>query len=67
MRAVGAARAVVGVEDNKLDAIAALRGANGSARDIAIEAVPAKYLRGAERILVQVLLKRGNSFRRSAR
>jgi electron transport complex protein RnfC len=58
MRAVGASRAVVGVEDNKLDAVDALREANGSATDIAIEAVPTKYPEGAEKILVQVLLNR---------
>jgi electron transport complex protein RnfC len=58
MRAVGAPRAVVGVEDNKMDAVAALRAANGSATDITIEAVPTKYPEGAEKILVQVLLGR---------
>ena len=58
MRAVGAAHAVVGVEDNKLDAVDALREANGSATDITIEAVPTKYPEGAEKILVQVLLNR---------
>jgi electron transport complex protein RnfC len=58
MRAVGALRAIVGVEDNKMDAVEALRAANGSASDIQIEAVPAKYPEGAEKILVQVLLNR---------
>ena len=58
MRAVGAPRAIVGVEDNKLDAVDALRAANGSATDITIEAVPTKYPEGAEKILVQVLLGR---------
>ena len=58
MRAVGAERAIVGVEDNKLDAVAALRAANGTANDIAIEAVPTKYPEGAEKILVQTLLGR---------
>ena len=58
MRAVSASRAVVGVEDNKMDAVAALRAANGQATDITIEAVPAKYPEGAEKILVQVLLGR---------
>jgi electron transport complex protein RnfC len=58
MRAVGAPRAVVGVEDNKMDAVEALRKANGSATDITIEAVPTKYPEGAEKILVQVLLNR---------
>jgi electron transport complex protein RnfC len=58
MRALGAARAVVGVEDNKLDAVAALRAAVAGAADIAIEAVEAKYPQGAEKMLVKVLLGR---------
>jgi electron transport complex protein RnfC len=58
MRAVGAARAVVGIEDNKMDAVDELRRANGSATDITVEAVPTKYPEGAEKILVQVLLGR---------
>ncbi len=58
MRAVGASRAVIGVEDNKIDAVEALRKANGAASDITIEAVPTKYPEGAEKILVQVLLGR---------
>jgi electron transport complex protein RnfC len=62
MKALGAERAVVGVEDNKLDAVQALRGALsdalGGARGIAIEAVPTKYPQGAEKMLVKVLLGR---------
>lgn len=58
MRAVGAPRAIVGVEDNKMDAVAALIKANGAARDIQIEAVPAKYPQGAEKMLIKVLLGR---------
>lgn len=58
MRAVGAARAIVGVEDNKMDAVAALKKANGAAQDIKIEAVAAKYPQGAEKMLVMVLLGR---------
>lgn len=58
MRAVGAPRAVVGVEDNKMDAVAALQKANGAARDIRIEAVAAKYPQGAEKMLIKVLLGR---------
>src|SRR4051794_41122647 len=57
MRAVGASRAVVGIEDNKMDAFAALRKANSSSA-ITIEAVPTKYPEGAEKILVKVLLGR---------
>src|SRR5579872_2904150 len=58
MKAIGAPRAIVGVEDNKMDAVDALRKANGSANDITIEAVPTKYPEGAEKILVQTLLGR---------
>ncbi|MCX6595564.1 MAG: electron transport complex subunit RsxC [Acidobacteria bacterium] len=58
MRAVGADRAVVGVEDNKPDALAALRAANGDRPGILIEAVAAKYPQGAEKMLVKVLLGR---------
>ncbi len=58
MKAVGAARAVVGVEDNKMDAVEALRRANTDSSGISIEAVPAKYPQGAEKLLVKVLLGR---------
>jgi len=58
MKALGATRAVVGVEDNKLDAVQALREALGGATDIVIEALPAKYPQGAEKMLVKVLLGR---------
>lgn len=58
MKVLGASRAVVGVEDNKLDAVEALRKAAGDSTDITIEAVPAKYPQGAEKMLVKVLLGR---------
>jgi Na+-translocating ferredoxin:NAD+ oxidoreductase subunit C len=58
MKALGAARAIVGVEDNKPDAIDALRKAAVYASNIAVEAVPAKYPQGAEKILIEVLLGR---------
>ena len=58
MKAVGAPRAIVGVEDNKMDAVEALRKANGPAPDIRIEPVAAKYPQGAEKMLIQVLLGR---------
>ena len=58
MKAIGAPRAIVGVEDNKPDAIAALRNALGAASDVAIEAVPTKYPQGAEKVLIKVLLGR---------
>jgi electron transport complex protein RnfC len=61
MRALGAAKAVIGVEDNKLDAVFALRDAIDAERGkdgITVEAVPAKYPQGAEKMLVKVLLGR---------
>jgi electron transport complex protein RnfC len=58
MKAIGAPRAIVGVEDNKMDAVEALRKANGAASDIQIQAVPAKYPQGAEKMLIKVLLDR---------
>ncbi len=58
MKVLGATRAIVGVEDNKLDAVEALRKAAGDSTDITIEAVQAKYPQGAEKMLVQVLLGR---------
>jgi electron transport complex protein RnfC len=58
MKAVGAPRGIVGVEDNKMDAVEALRKANGSALDITIEPVLAKYPQGAEKMLIKVLLDR---------
>jgi electron transport complex protein RnfC len=62
MKAVGAARAIVGVEDNKMDAVEALRKANGARTDktagISIEPVAAKYPQGAEKMLIKVLLGR---------
>ncbi len=58
MMALGASRAIVGVEDNKPDAIDALRAAATNFANIAIEAVAAKYPQGAEKILIEILLGR---------
>ena len=58
MRALGVKQAVIGVEDNKMDAVEALRKANGDNPGIRIEAVAAKYPQGAEKMLVKVLLGR---------
>lgn len=68
MRALGAEKAVIGVEDNKMDAVetlrdaidadATLRGVPRGSTGITVEAVPAKYPQGAEKMLVKVLLGR---------
>ena len=56
MRAVGAQRAVIGVEDNKLDAVAAIRRKLPADGRISVEAVPTKYPQGAEKMLLRALL-----------
>ncbi|MBI3681225.1 MAG: electron transport complex subunit RsxC [Acidobacteria bacterium] len=58
MKALDARRAIVGVEDNKPDAVEALRTAIGAATDITVEAVPTRYPQGAEKMLIQALFGR---------
>lgn len=58
MKAIGASRAIVGIEDNKPDAIAALRKAATPFADIEVASVPTKYPQGAEKILIEMLLRR---------
>ncbi|HQY45837.1 MAG TPA: electron transport complex subunit RsxC [Usitatibacteraceae bacterium] len=59
MRATGAVRAIVGIEDNKPDAVGAVEAAIARARvpegEIHAEAVPTKYPQGAEKMLVMAL------------
>lgn len=60
MKAVGADRAVIGVEDNKMDAVAAIteaiRNDPRGECDIEVQAVETKYPQGAEKMLVKSLL-----------
>lgn len=58
MKAIGAKRIIVGVEDNKPDAIENLRKAATSFPYISVESVPARYPQGAEKMLIKVLLGR---------
>lgn len=58
MRAVGARRAIVGIEDNKLDALEAVRKAIPENAPIEAHAVQTKYPQGAEKILLKTLLHR---------
>ncbi len=55
LRATGAARALVGIEDNKPEAIAAMRAAVAGIGAVRIRAVPARYPMGSEKQLIQVL------------
>lgn len=57
-RALGVSRTIVGVEDNKMDAVEQLRKSLGNATDIEITPVAAKYPQGAEKMLVKVLVGR---------
>ena len=57
MRATGATRTIIGVEDNKPDAVAAIQAAidASGASDIFVEAVPTKYPQGSEKMLIMAL------------
>ncbi|MDR0361359.1 MAG: electron transport complex subunit RsxC [Planctomycetota bacterium] len=58
-RAVGARRAIVGIEDNKLRAVTALRDAAGRiGSNIGITVLPVQYPQGAEKQLIYALLRR---------
>lgn len=58
MHAVGASRALVGIEDNKPEAIAAMREATAVTPAIKVHVVPTRYPMGSERQLVQALTGR---------
>ncbi len=58
MKACGAKRAMIGVEDNKPDAIAAIAAALPEDGDITVHAVRTKYPQGAEPMLISALLER---------
>ncbi len=58
MKAVGADRGIVGVESNKPDAVAALRAAIHDGANITVTAVQVKYPQGAEKQLIDALLRR---------
>ncbi|MBT8420148.1 MAG: electron transport complex subunit RsxC [Gammaproteobacteria bacterium] len=58
MRAVGAARAVIGIEDNKQDAIETLRAACPDDGSITVEEMKTKYPQGAEKMMLKALLGR---------
>jgi electron transport complex protein RnfC len=58
MRAVAAERAVIGVEDNKMDAVRVLQDRLPKDGPIRVQAVPTKYPQGAEKMLVESVLRR---------
>jgi electron transport complex protein RnfC len=56
MRAAGARRVLVGIEDNKPDALAAVRAALPPDGSIEARPVQAKYPQGSEKMLIRALL-----------
>ncbi|OOZ38256.1 electron transporter RnfC [Solemya pervernicosa gill symbiont] len=58
MQAVGAERAVIGIEDNKLDAIKKLRELLPKDGPITVQSVKTKYPQGSEKLLITALLGR---------
>lgn len=55
MRALGAKKAIIGTEDNKLDAVEAIRKVLPADGSIEVKAVPTKYPQGAEKMLAKAL------------
>ncbi len=58
MRVSGATCAVIGVEDNKLDAVEAIQRKLPADGSITVQPVKTKYPQGSEKLLVKVLLDR---------
>lgn len=58
MRASGTTQAIIGIEDNKMDAVEVLRGKISKGSAIRVEAVETKYPQGSEKMLVKSLLDR---------
>ena len=58
MRALGVERAIIGVEDNKMDAVNVIREHLDPNGGIIVRDVPTKYPQGAEKMLIQSVLGR---------
>ncbi len=58
LQATGAEQAVIGVEDNKLDAVTQIREKLPPDGKVSCEAVQTKYPQGAEKMLITALLER---------
>jgi len=55
MRATGAERTIIGIEDNKPEAVAALRALLPAGGNIFVEALQTKYPQGGEKMLIKSL------------
>jgi electron transport complex protein RnfC len=58
LRVLGLKRAIIGVEENKPDAVAALRATAPTDLDVTVQALHVKYPQGAEKMLIKSLLDR---------
>jgi Na+-translocating ferredoxin:NAD+ oxidoreductase subunit C len=58
MRALGVSKAVIGIEDNKPDAVEAVRARISKGSPISVKAVETKYPQGAEKMLIKSVLDR---------
>jgi electron transport complex protein RnfC len=58
MQATGTSQAIIGVEDNKMDAVEVLRAQLRKGSAIRVEAVETKYPQGSEKMLIKSVLKR---------
>lgn len=58
LKALGLEKAVIAVEDNKPDAVAALRAALPEGGGISVVSLPAKYPQGAEKMLIRAVTGR---------
>jgi len=58
MRCLGVRRAMIGIERNKPDAIAAIRATLPADLDVTVHALAVKYPQGAEKMLIRSLLGR---------
>ena len=58
MKATGAKRGYIGIEENKTDVIATLQGAIRGAANIAVMVLETKYPQGAEKMLIKAALGR---------
>lgn len=56
MKALGAERAIIGTEENKMDAVAAIQAHLPTDGPISVQAVPTKYPQGAEKMLAKALM-----------
>ena len=58
MKALGVNRAVIGVENNKMDAVQALRGAASGVAGLEVKDLPVRYPQGGEKQLIYAVSKR---------